>query len=177
MNNKSLLGILIALVFIGCTQNEKKIEKITTVDEWELVYKNDRNGNKVFGDKAKLISYVRKGNPIKIGWASRRRNDTTKTVEHIVDAEFLTIANGSQVFAQIKPFLAQRPDLTSDTLSMTLLPVQSNWVLGTNGMINSLNINLSTDSVQTYKPKPFGLGLSWFTKSSHALKKEIPLWD
>lgn len=171
------MGILIALAFISCTQEENKKEKISTVAEWTLQYKNDKDGNKVFGNKDELISYIRKGHPVRIGWASRRRNDTTKTVEHLVDAEFITIANGDEVFAQIKPFLAQRPDLTSDTLSMTLLPVQSNWVLGTNGMINSLNINLSTDSVQTYKPKLFGLGLSWFTKTSHVVKKEIPLWD
>ena len=177
MNNKPLLGILIALAFISCAQNENKKEKITTVDEWKLVYKNDKDGNKILGDKDELISSVRKGNPIKIGWASRRRNDTTKTVEHIVDAEFLTIANGSQVFAQIKPFLAQRPDLTNDTLSMTLLPVQSNWVLGTNGLISSVIIDYTKDTVRTSSPKPFGYGLSWFSKNSNSLKKEKPLWD
>ncbi len=177
MNNKLLLAILIALTFICCTQDRNKHEKKIIINEWKLVYKNDKDGNKILGDIDKLISNVRKGNPIKIGWASRRRNDTTKTVEHIVDAEFLTIANGSHVFAQIKPFLAQRPDLTSDTLNMTLLPVESNWVIGTNGMISSINIDYSKDTIRSFPPKLFGYGLSWFSKTSNLSEKEKPLWE
>lgn len=169
--------LICVLAFINCTPEEKKNETTTTVEEWKLVYKNDKNGNQVFGKKDELISNIRKGNSIKIGWASRRRSDTTKTVEHTVDAEFLTIANGNQVFAQIKPFLAQRPDLTNDTLSMTLLPIASNWVLGTNGIISSVSIDYGKDSVRTSPPKLFGYALSWFSKSSSLSKKEKPLWD
>lgn len=173
MKNNPLLYILIALIIISCTKEEKK----TILEEWKLEYKNDTNGNKVFGNKEALISYVRKGNPIRIGWASRRRNDSTKTVEHIVDAEFITIANGDEVFAQIKPFLAQRPDLTSDTLSMTLMPSQSHWILSTNGLISTMSINYGKDTVSTSKPKPFRHDISWFTKKSNSSKKAKPLWD
>lgn len=103
-----------------------------------MIYKNDEKGIPVFGDKEKLISIARNGYPIRVGWFSRRRNDTTKTVEHIVNGDFLTIANGSELFVQTQPFFAQRPGLTSDTLSMSLLPIQSHWILGTNGLISSV---------------------------------------
>lgn len=177
MKYRHLLFVLIVLSALGCSQDKNSHEGTNITKDWKLLYKNDKNGNAVFGDKDELISYVRKGHPIKIGWASRRRNDTTKTVEHIVDAEFLTIANGNQIFAQIKPFLAQRPDLTSDTLSMTLLPVQSNWVLGTNGLISSVNIDYGKDTLRASPPKLFGKGLSWFSKTSSLSKKGKPLWD
>ena len=177
MRNKSIISIFIALAFISCSQDNNRKEKTNTIQEWKLVYRNDSNGNTVFGNKNELISLVRKGYPIKVGWASRRRNDTTKTVEHTVDTEFLTIANGNEVFAQIKPFLAQRPDLTSDTLSMTLLSIQSNWILGTNGLISTVNIDYSKDTVRTSPPKLFGYGLSWFTRITNTSQKEIPLWD
>lgn len=177
MNNKLFLGFLMVLAFISCTQEENKNDKGTSVDEWKLVYKNDKDGNRVSGDRDVLLSYVRKGNPIRIGWASRRQSDTTKAVEHMVDAQFLTIANGSHVFAQITPFLAQRPDLTSDTLSMTLLPIESNWILGTNGIISSVSIDHGKDSVWASPPKLFGYELSWFSKQSSSPNDGKPLWD
>lgn len=177
MKIRFIIITLFATSFVGCDQDEHKKEKTNTTQEWKLVYRNDKNGEPLFGDKNELISLVRKGYAIKIGWASRRQSDTTKTVEHTVDAEFLTIANGDEVFAQIRPFLAQRPDLTSDTLSMTLLPVQLNWVLGTNGIISSITLDFSEDTVRTSPPKLFGYGLSWFVRISNPSSKDIPLWD
>ena len=173
MKKNPLLFISIVLIFISCAKEEKK----TIVEEWKLEYKNDKNGNKVFGNKDELISYVRKGHPIRIGWASRRRNDSTKTVEHIVDAEFITIANGDEVFAQIKPFLAQRPDLTSDTLSITLMASKIHWILGTNGIISTMSNNYSQDTVNTSKPRQFRYDISWFTKNANSSKKAQPLWN
>jgi len=175
MKLKHLIIALVTLSILGCTPNKRKNEEIDT--KWKLVYKHDKNGKPVFGEKDKLISIARKGYPIKIGWASRRRSDSTKSVEHIIDAEFFTIANGSEIFAQVKPFLAQRPDLKSDTLSMTLLPIQSNWVLGTNGTISSVNIDFAKDTIRTDFSKLFGYGLSWFAKTPTAINKEAPLWD
>ena len=177
MKTKITLILLIALSFTGCSHKEDKNKNAPETQEWTLVFRNDENGKPIFGDKDELISLVRKGYAIKIGWASRRQGDTTKTVEHTVDAEFLTIANGEEVFAQIRPFLAQRPDLTSDTLSMTLMPVQLNWILGTNGIISSANIDISQDSIRTSPPKLFGHGLSWFVKISSPNENGGPLWD
>lgn len=177
MKIKHLIITLVVLSVLGCSQTKSKNEETDTNTEWKLVYRNDKNGKPVFGNKDKLISIVRKGYPIKIGWASRRRSDSTKSVEHVIDAQFLTIANGSEIFAQAKPFLAQRPDLTSDTLSMNLLPIQSNWILGTNGTISSVNINYSEDTIKTDYSKSFGYGLSWFAKTPRTISKEPPLWD
>jgi len=131
-------------------------------NDWVLIFKNDENGKSVFGNKNDLLNAARKGYPIRVGWSSKRQNDTTKTVEHIVNGEFLTIANNEELFIQIEPFLAQRPDLTSDTLSMTLVPVKLNWILGTNGIISSINNDLVQDTTIVNPPRPFGYSLSWF---------------
>lgn len=177
MKCKHLIISLFVLSVLGCTQDINNREETNITKEWKLVYRNDKNGNAVFGDINELINIVRKGHPIKVGWASRRRNDTTKSVEHIIDTQFITIANGSEVFVQVQPFLAQRPDLISDTLSMTLLPTQLNWVLGTNGMISSVNIDLSKDTIRTTPPKLFGYNLSWFARTPRVINKEPPLWN
>ncbi|WP_147374064.1 hypothetical protein [Flagellimonas lutimaris] len=158
MNIKSKLftTTLIIATFASC------IDKDNSHSEWKLIYKTNAEGQPIFGDKKELISITRKGYPIRIGWTSRRRSDTTKSVEHTVDGEFLTIANGKEVFVQIQPFLAQKPDLTSDTLSMTLLPLQSHWVLGTNGMISSVSVDFSKNTAKAYPPSPFRYAMSWF---------------
>jgi len=173
MKNNLLLCITLVLTFSSCTKKETK----ETVREWKLEYKNDAYGNKLFGNKEALISYIRQGYPVRIGWASQRRKDSTKSVEHTVDAEFITIANGNDVFAQITPFLAQRPDLRSDTLSITLIPTKIHWVLGTNGLISRAEINHSKDTVSTVAPKSFKHNISWFVKASNSSKKAKPLWE
>ena len=178
---KLFLSTLTLLVLFCSCDNTQKQRTAISNSEWLLLYKSNGNGDSVYGDKAKLIHAVRKGYPIRVGWASRRTSDTTKSVEHVVDATFLTIANQQEVFAQITPFWAQRPDLTSDTLSMTALPSQSSWLLGTNGVISSVGVDHVKDSVKSYPPGPFRYGLSWFAqvpnKNWENTAIQAPLWD
>lgn len=169
-----LIVLLVLSTFIiSC---ESKSNQTDSQDEWKLLYSNNNLGENIYGQKEDLISAIRNGNPIRIAWASRRRSDSTKTVEHVVDGEFLTIANGQEVFAQIKPFMAQRPDLTSDTLSMTLLSNQVYWILGTNGTISSVEKNFKRDTVFVNEPSNFRYKISWFSKSIKGNNKSIPLW-
>ena len=62
---------------------------------WQLVYRNGPNGETLAGNKADLLEAVRNGYPIRMGWGIRRTSDTTKSVEHVADAIFMTIANGT----------------------------------------------------------------------------------
>lgn len=172
------------LFFVMCLSGcDAPQEKAPTeiISQWQLVYRNDANGQHAYGDKQDLIKAIRKGYPIRVGWASRRAADTTKSVEHISDATFITIANQSEVFVQIEPFLAQRPDLTSDTLSMTPLPIQLSWLLGTNGTISSVDINYTENSSKTNPSRLFGRGTSWFIYGPSTFTNDsteiVPLWD
>ena len=54
---------------------------------WQKVFHNDANGNTISGDKSKLLEAIRLGYPIRIGWGSNR-------VEHVTEADFLTIFEG-----------------------------------------------------------------------------------
>ena len=108
---------------------------------WQLVYKNDAIGKAVFGDKAQLLDAVRLGYSIRIGWGSTR-------VEHVADADFLTIFNGTEVFAQIKPIIGQRPQVISDSLKITFR-TNNKWVkmAGTNGFSTSLMTDYLQDTI------------------------------
>ena len=52
----------------------------------------------VFGDKAKLFDAVRLGYPIRIGWGSMG-------VEHVADADFLTIYEGKFLRKSIRSWV------------------------------------------------------------------------
>lgn len=158
----TLLLTTACLVLLSACNHRTEPKTQMQSDTWQLIYQTDAQGNITYGSKQDLIDKVRSGQPLRIGWMSRRRSDTTKSVEHHVNAQFSTIANGQEVFAQITPFMAQRPDLTSDTLSMTLMTSQLHWILGTNGTISSTNIDFVKDTAVSNPPSRFRYGLSWY---------------
>lgn len=106
-----------------------------------MVYKNDANGKTVFGNKAKLLDAVRLGYPVRIGWGSNR-------VEHVADAHFLTIFDGQEVFAQIKPIIGQRPQANGDSLKIAFR-ANNEWLkmAGTNGYTTALMTDYLQDTI------------------------------
>lgn len=108
---------------------------------WQLVFKNDAAGKALIGDKAALLDAVRLGYPIRIGWGSNR-------VEHVADADFLTIFEGKEVFAQIKPIIGQRPAIDGDSLKIHFRS-NNHWVkmAGTNGFSTSLMTDYLEDTI------------------------------
>ena len=107
---------------------------------WQKVYQNDAAGQPVFGEKEKLMDAVRLGYPIRIGWGSTR-------VEHVAEAEFLTIWEG-EVFGQISPIIGQAPRVDGDT-SKIRFRLQNHWVkiAGTNGYSTSFMTDYFADSL------------------------------
>ena len=158
---KNSTALFVCTILMACVQPHTTTNAAPT-PQWKLVYKNDTYGKPLSGDKEILLKLVRNGSPIRVGWSSFRKNDPTKGVEHTIDANFLTIANKTEVFAQLKPFYGQRPDLTSDTITFTLVPTKLSWILGTNGTRQSMHIKQGDSIVTSQKPKPFGYDISWY---------------
>ena len=98
------LSILASIGLFGQNIENQKVE-----DGWSLVYANNENGNRVSGDLGKLISAIRNGEPIRLGWTVEHPTDKSVKVEHFADAKFITILSDSTVFAQIEPIIGKRP--------------------------------------------------------------------
>ncbi len=94
---------------------------------WQKVFQSNENGEVTFGEKSKVIDAVRLGYPIRVGWGSNR-------VEHVADADFLTIFEGEEVFAQISTIVGQAPHIVGDSLKI-LFRTLNHWTMiaGTNG--------------------------------------------
>lgn len=138
---------------------------------WKKVYQNDADGKALFGNKDDLISAVRNGYSIRIGWGGRR-------VEHVADADFLTIGMGKEVFAQIKPIMGQRPDFSTDTLKLDFR-VNNKWVkiAGTNGRNSALMFDYQTDTIVNHNNTRTG-STTWYVNYNSSTMEETgtPLW-
>ncbi|MEM8765788.1 MAG: hypothetical protein AAGD88_18375 [Bacteroidota bacterium] len=134
--NKHLLFLLGLTFIFSCNQSTEIPES-----GWKMVYRNDENGTATFGDKAELLDAVRLGYPIRIGWGSNR-------VEHVADADFLTIFQGEEVFAQIRSIIGQAPRIDGDSLKIRFR-TQNHWtkIAGTNGYSTGLMTDYMNDSL------------------------------
>jgi len=137
---------------------------------WQKVFQNNEKGESLFGEKKDLLDAVRLGYPIRIGWGSRR-------VEHVAEAEFLTIFQGKEVFAQIRTIIGQAPSIQNDSLKIKLRN-ENHWtkIAATNGYSNTLMTNYLNDTIvggrEGYS------SATWYVLYPNSQKeiKPIPLW-
>lgn len=146
---KIFFVVFVLFFMISCKEaSELSKQNDTTRASWQLVFKNDRNGNSLFGDKAALLDAARKGTPIRIGWGGKLRRDSTKTLEHYGEGVFLSILNEEDLFVQLPQIVGQRPYFESDSLKIRFRETNL-WtrMVGTNGYALGLMIDVKNDSV------------------------------
>ncbi|MDH7447793.1 hypothetical protein [Aquimarina sp. 2201CG14-23] len=165
MNNFIIISCLMLLLFCSCKTSDKSNEG------WQMVFRNDENGQVTFGDKSKLIDAVRLGYPVRIGWGSNR-------VEHVATADFLTIFQGEEVFAQINTIVGQAPRIDGDSLKIRFR-TQNHWtkISGTNGYSTGFMTNYFQDTIAGGGTDRY-TATTWYVQfPSHQLDIEaLPLW-
>ncbi len=158
-------GLLLVILSLAACQTHK------SKSGWQKVYKNDKNGQAVFGDKSKLFEAVRLGYPIRIGWGGNR-------VEHTADAQFMTILDGKEVFAQITPIVGQAPTLRGDSLRIRFR-INNHWtkIAGTNGYSTALMTDYLNDSIVGGGDDRYAATTWYVLYPEHDLTIEpTPLW-
>jgi len=184
MNSSKPFGYLIINIIAltalisACTPS---LDSVTSGKQgWQLVFRNGPDGETISGSKSELLEAVRNGYPIRMGWGIRRASDTTKSVEHVADAVFMTIANGTEVFAQTVQIIGQAPDLNSSDIKMRFRE-QNKWVkmAGTNGYSTGLMVNYLQDTLVNYG-QDRKAGTSWYVNYGiipPSNREAKPLWD
>lgn len=159
--------VCLALVLLCSCQSKSN----DSVAGWQKVFQNEANGVAIFGDKSTLIDAVRLGYPIRVGWGSNR-------VEHVADAEFLTIFQGEEVFAQIKTIVGQAPRIDGDSLKIRFR-TQNHWtkITGTNGYSTSFMTDYHQDTVVGGGMDRYSATTWYVLYPEHQLDLEArPLW-
>ena len=128
---------------------------------WRLIFAVDSAGHTTNGDKAQLLTAVRAGRPVRVGWrvSWRTADGASGTLEHVAAASFLTIHHG-EVFAQTAPILGQRPSAHAPDVALRTEGDQL-WyaLLDTTGRM--LSYFTGTSPAQTTRVATF-----WYSESS-----------
>ena len=116
--------LVLVLVFISLY--------VHAYSQHEIVLSTDFGGEVLSGSKAELISEIRKGKSVRIGWQLDFDEDGKGDFDHWAPAEFITILDG-EVFTQIRNINLQVPKI--DIPQVDIIPVNTMWtaILGTNG--------------------------------------------
>lgn len=176
---KRLFVLIFTVVLLSGCETKPEERGFDNYEGWKLLYRNDNEGKTIFGNKQDLIDAARMGYPIRIGFGSKRSNDTTKSVEHIANAAFLTVTNSNELFAQIQPIIGQKPDLDGDSLGINFRE-NIKWAIlvGTNGFSDRLSIDRFKDTIAGHRNLP--TEVSWFVdfprKNDDYSQKVWPLW-
>ncbi len=162
---KRCYSLLFLILFCSCQSLDEPSSG------WQMVFKNDADGQAIFGKKSTLLDAVRLGYPVRVGWGSNR-------VEHVADANFLTIFQGEDVFAQIKTIVGQAPQIDGDSLKIRFR-TQNHWtkIIGTNGFSTALMTDYVQDTIVGVGPDRYSTTAWYVLMPSHQLEIEArPLW-
>ncbi len=173
---KFLLLITTILLTLAC-QEQQFNNASNDPSGWKMVYRNGKDGEALAGNKEALIEAVRKGYEVRLGWGGRSSNDPSMSVEHVADAQFLTIKNGKDVYAQITPIISQNPNLASDTLGIVYRP-NLLWASskGTTGIADNLMYDRTLDKVAAQNKR--ASEVTWYVNYPAVSNDEpaSPLW-
>ena len=177
--------LFVIITIYACAQGSGNLTHLhSDANKWTLVYKNDYDGKTLFGSKDDLIYALRSGSPLRIGYGGHRQGDTLRSIEHIAEAQFVSIANSNEVFAQIATNIGQDPSLGEEPLTMKFHEDRKfSMIACTNGTASSLSIDFKIDSLRTSNPSR--RGFYWYVQqgnlkdNSQFKGKEMlvePLW-
>ncbi|MBX2872698.1 MAG: hypothetical protein KTR30_11375 [Saprospiraceae bacterium] len=123
---KALLSLLLSLCFF--------YGNLKAQVDYEIVVATDFDGKVTQGSIEDLITEIRKGKPVRVGWQLDFDQDKQADFDHWVDAEFITIL-GQHVFTQIETIFIQGPNLA--TPQVEIFPSSDQWtaVIGTNSKL------------------------------------------
>lgn len=144
-------ALLVTTAATAQTENKKS--------GWVLVYENDENGKRISGNIQDLITQIKSGQPIRIGWTVAHPTDRRIRAEHIADAKFITVLGDSTVFTQIDPIVGQIPSFKDRSMTFK---ENVEWVFSasTTGENDSMNSDVVTKQIIDHKK--FRAGVRWY---------------
>jgi hypothetical protein len=144
------------------------------VPAWRLVYRHDADGRSLEGAKESLFEAVRRGYPLRLAWGFEAVVEgRTITVEHSAEPVFVTIMNGSDLFAQLPEHIAQASYFEPEKALFDNTSVMWRGLLGTNGAFDAVFVDRATG--KEVRRIPQRAGVAWFALSPELACAPPPL--
>jgi hypothetical protein len=128
---------------------------------WRLVYRHDRDGKPLAGNKQALFEAIRRGDPVRIAWgaAFKGASGAVASVEHSADPVFVTIASNKEIYAQLAEHIEQRAYAEPGKADFANPSVMWRGVFGTDGSFDAATVDRATGKTRRL---PQRAALAWF---------------
>lgn len=158
-----LVALTAPLFFSGCSDASLGTQKIDIPSPatWQLVYRNDTEGEAISGSKKALFDAIRRGSPIRVAWGFKsERTDITISTQHVAEPVFLTIIGESEVVVQIPEHIAQQSYINASKANFDDPAIMWRGLLSTDGKFDAVWVNRATgEEVRRLAQK---VSLAWF---------------
>lgn len=144
-------------------------------NEYQLVYKNDKEGKTIVGSKEDLIKAIRLGASIRIGWGSQGKNHT---IEHLSEPVWIAILDEKEVIAHLDPQVFSEIDWNNLTATYTdSLEVVNEWrvAITTKGNFDAIWYDRKNHLITRRVPQNHVM--SWFIRDVDLDQKTKPLFS
>jgi len=74
---------------------------LTLTAQWRLVYENDAEGQLVQGAKEELITAVKSGAEVRVGWVETHPRNEDESFEHFATATSIIIAPNGELYVEL----------------------------------------------------------------------------
>lgn len=152
-----MLIMLSFLLVISCKSE-------TDISSFNIVYKNDKEGNAITGSKDDLINCIRGGSEIKIGWGVKGENHS---IEHLSVPIWIAVLDESEIIAHLDAQVLSKMDwdnLSANYADSTLLDQEWRVVITSKGEFDAVWYDRKNGNV--IKRRPQNHIISWFAKGT-----------
>lgn len=158
---KRAVGIFMLLYFVSCDQSQEPSS------EWTIALRTTKTGEVVKGSKQELITAIRNGADIKIGWGNRGKQHT---IEHLSEPIWLAVLDEKEVVASLHPQSLAQTDwdkLESHYSNSNTLHEEWRVSITTKGSFDAIWYDRRGDSL--IKRVPQNHAMTWFVKYNSEL--------
>ncbi len=150
---KPHLHLIIGLLLLTTISSDSQAK-------WQLLFKNDRQGATVAGEKQRLFEAIRLGLPLRVVWKASRPGQPDSFVEHVMEPTFVTNASDQQVFVQTAEHIAQTSYWDTEFQDFGTPAVVWRGLLSTTGRFMAVWYN--RHSGQIIRKAPQRTTISWY---------------
>ncbi|MGI9545309.1 MAG: hypothetical protein ACR2MX_18745 [Cyclobacteriaceae bacterium] len=164
-----ILLVSVPLVTASCSQHSE-----ADLD-WEIAYKNDKNGSTIEGSKQKLINAIRHGIPIRIGWGTKGANHS---IEHISQPIWIAILDEQEVIAHLDPqvlSIINWEELSASYSDSAKLKEEWRVVLTTKGEFDAIWYDKETN--KQIQRRPQNHAITWFVNRPRTEDQAKPFFE